>query len=42
MAPVKLGTGAVAAVTFLGISDRLSELCCTLEHLSYVENDANG
>lgn len=31
MAPAKLVIGAVAAVTFLGISDRLSELCCTLE-----------
>lgn len=33
MAPVKLVTGApaAAAVPFLGISHRLSELCCTLE-----------
>lgn len=31
MAPVKLMTGAAAAVLFLGISHRLSELCCTLE-----------
>lgn len=27
---------------FLGISDRLSELCCTLEILSYLKNYANG
>lgn len=31
MAPVYLITGAAAAVLFLGISHRLSELCCTLE-----------
>lgn len=31
MASVKLITGAAAAVLFLGISHRLSELCCTLE-----------
>lgn len=30
MAPVTLITGAAAAVLFLGISHRLSELCCTL------------
>lgn len=42
MAPAKLVIGAVAADTFLGISDRLSELCCTLEILSYMKNYANG
>lgn len=42
MAPAKLVISAVAAVTFLGISDRLSELCCTLEILSYMKNYANG
>lgn len=31
MAPVTLITSAAAAVLFLGISHRLSELCCTLE-----------
>lgn len=42
MAPAKLAIGAVAAVRFLGISHRLSELCCTLEILSYLKNYANG
>lgn len=41
-APAKLAIGAVAAVRFLGISHRLSELCCTLEILSYLKNYANG
>lgn len=35
MAPVKLVTGAAAAVPFLGISHRLSDLCCTLEIVRY-------